>query len=270
MELDRHQQVARLWDWLPAFRAVAEYGSLQRAGLALAISPSALSRSIKLLEETLGMLLFTRSAAGVTLTPQGEAFLVAVRDAMRRIHDGMPAPRANRLRAGSCGPVLGRVLTDAAAASLPTWSLALTELTGEPGQTLLRGDVDVVVSHTQPTGAGLQVTPLPPVELVLALPPGAERGRVASLAATEFEWPGADVTTGQLDALLSVAHELKLTVALPRYACPTGWETLETLPPVPVWFITRIYERGVPDFLVTLRGELEKRLANGTASRREM
>jgi DNA-binding transcriptional LysR family regulator len=263
MELDRHRQVARVWDWLPAFRAVAEYGSLQRAGLALAISPSALSRSIKLLEETLGLLLFTRSAAGVTLTPQGEHLLVAVREAMRRIHDGMPAPRTNRLRAGSCGPVLGRVLSAAAATSLATWSLALVELTGEPGAALLRGDLDVVLAHAPAPEAGLQGTPLPPIELVLARAPGGTRDRVASLAAPEFEWPGADVTTGQLDALLAVARELKLTVSLPRRDCPAEWEVLEALPRVPVWFITRVYERGVPDFLSTLRGELEKRLSPG-------
>ncbi len=55
--------------------AVAELGGLRRAARHLGIAQPAVTRSIQELERELGVTLFERSAAGMTLTPVGEAFV---------------------------------------------------------------------------------------------------------------------------------------------------------------------------------------------------
>jgi DNA-binding transcriptional LysR family regulator len=55
------------------FAAVAEEGNLTRAAERLFVSQPALTKQIKQLESQLGVLLFTRSRAGMTLTPAGQA-----------------------------------------------------------------------------------------------------------------------------------------------------------------------------------------------------
>jgi hypothetical protein len=44
----RLRRVAQLWNWLPGFRAVAEHEHVHKAAHTLGISPSALSRTVKL------------------------------------------------------------------------------------------------------------------------------------------------------------------------------------------------------------------------------
>ena len=57
------------------FLAVAHSGSINRAARQLNISQSALTRSLKRLEENLGVDLIQRRATGVTVTPFGEVLL---------------------------------------------------------------------------------------------------------------------------------------------------------------------------------------------------
>src|SRR5262249_50645119 len=54
--------------------AVAEEGNLTRAAGRLFVSQPALTKQIKHLEEQLGVQLFTRSRAGMTLTEPGRVF----------------------------------------------------------------------------------------------------------------------------------------------------------------------------------------------------
>lgn len=81
------RRVANLWNWLPAFRAVAETEHVRQAADRLHTSPSALSRTIKLLEEDLGEPLFDRVGRQLRVNAAGQALLHAVRDSMRRVHD---------------------------------------------------------------------------------------------------------------------------------------------------------------------------------------
>jgi len=87
--VERLRRVASVWSWLPAFRAVAETQHLPTASTELDVSASALSRTIRLLETDLGRALFERQGRRIVLNEAGERLLVAVRDAMRRVHDGM-------------------------------------------------------------------------------------------------------------------------------------------------------------------------------------
>ena len=90
-------QIAEVWSWLPAFRAVAESSHLPTASRQLSVSASALSRYVRLLEAGLGVELFHRVGSRLELTDSGHAFLHAVRIGMRSIHDGMLAARSETL-----------------------------------------------------------------------------------------------------------------------------------------------------------------------------
>lgn len=80
-----------MWSWLPAFRAVAETQHLPTASSQLFVSASALSRTIRLLEEDVGRRLFLRNGRRIELNEAGQRLLAAVRNAMRLVHEGLLA-----------------------------------------------------------------------------------------------------------------------------------------------------------------------------------
>ena len=57
-----------------AFEAAARHGSFAKAADELAVTPAAVSRLVKLLEERLEVALFRREPNGVALTPAGQAY----------------------------------------------------------------------------------------------------------------------------------------------------------------------------------------------------
>lgn len=80
-------RVGQFWNWLPAFRAVAEAGAVNVAARRCGISPSALSRSIRLLEHAIGEQLFHRERGKLVLTQHGAQALAAAQDAMRLVDE---------------------------------------------------------------------------------------------------------------------------------------------------------------------------------------
>ena len=95
--MERARDVANYWSWLPAFRAVAETQHLPTAAKLLCVSPSAVSRTLRLLEEHLGEPLFDRSGGRLALNPRGSILLECVRHAMRTVHEGTEAMRGAQL-----------------------------------------------------------------------------------------------------------------------------------------------------------------------------
>lgn len=86
------RRLAQFWNWLPVFRAVAESEHLPTAARELATSAPGLSRTVRQLEEALEQPLFDRgNARSLALNQRGRVFLQYVRDAMRRIDDGLQA-----------------------------------------------------------------------------------------------------------------------------------------------------------------------------------
>lgn len=85
--MERQRRLQSIWGWLPAFRAVAEAEHLPTASKALGVSPSALSRTIRLLEEDLGEPLFDRIGRNLRLNTAGRELLDAVRASMRQVDD---------------------------------------------------------------------------------------------------------------------------------------------------------------------------------------
>ena len=86
--------------------AAADHGSFYRAARALEVEQSALSRAILKLERSIGMPIFERSRAGVTMTLAGSAFIpgtkpiVATADKLVAMMRAAGQGRAGRLLLG--------------------------------------------------------------------------------------------------------------------------------------------------------------------------
>lgn len=87
--MDRANVVNSIWPYLPAFRAVAETEHLPTAARRLHVVPSALSRSVRLLEEALGEQVFARQGRRLVLNPRGRALLEATRQSARELERGV-------------------------------------------------------------------------------------------------------------------------------------------------------------------------------------
>ncbi|MFM0736889.1 LysR substrate-binding domain-containing protein [Paraburkholderia xenovorans] len=70
------------------FEETARHMSFNRAAIALCVTQGAVSRQIKLLEESLGAKLFERDHKGIRLTPAGLQFLPCLSDAFDTIERG--------------------------------------------------------------------------------------------------------------------------------------------------------------------------------------
>ena len=66
---------------------VAKHGSLSKASEILLVAQPNISRSIKELEADLGITIFTRSAKGMVLTPEGEEFIGYAKSILKQIDE---------------------------------------------------------------------------------------------------------------------------------------------------------------------------------------
>ncbi len=106
-----------LWNWLPTFAEVAEAGSVAAAARRLALTPAAVSRTLRLLEDALGTPVFNRVGRGLVLNPAGAALRDAVRAATRDVDAGLSEslgdPFLGPLRASSLGVLTDHVVVPA-------------------------------------------------------------------------------------------------------------------------------------------------------------
>ena len=70
---------------LRVFASVGHHNSVAKAAVDLCVTPGAVSRHIKILEEYLSLELFKRSGRNITLTDQGKAYWNEVSDLLRRL-----------------------------------------------------------------------------------------------------------------------------------------------------------------------------------------
>lgn len=83
---------------LPAFSIAARTGSLTLAARELHLTPGAISRQIKSLEEALGVQLFHRGHNTISLTDAGRQYLTHVNAALATIDNGTRALLPDRVR----------------------------------------------------------------------------------------------------------------------------------------------------------------------------
>jgi LysR family carnitine catabolism transcriptional activator len=102
---------------LNSFLAVAEEGSFSKAALRLAVSQPALSRTIMMMEETIGARLFDRDTRNVRLTPVGRELLTMARRVVQEIHS--LSGELTRFVEGRRGSITVAALPSIAAILLP-------------------------------------------------------------------------------------------------------------------------------------------------------
>jgi DNA-binding transcriptional LysR family regulator len=160
----RARRLTQFWNWLPAFRAVAETQHLPSAARQLGISAQALSRTIRLLEEALGVELFHRVGRSLRLSDAGEAFLSSVRDAMRRGDDGVaiiePGELRGPLRIASRSTHAWLVIPAVAALARAHPHITPVLRTYDDvamGAALRRGELDVALADRPPSHRDLSV-----------------------------------------------------------------------------------------------------------------
>lgn len=100
---------------LRAFEAAARHLSFKTAADELAVTPTAISHQLRLLEDSIGRRLFERHIRRVTLTPAGEALYPVLRDGFDSF-----ASAIERLRAG---PQRRRLTLSATPAFVAKWLL---------------------------------------------------------------------------------------------------------------------------------------------------
>jgi LysR family glycine cleavage system transcriptional activator len=76
--------------------AAARHLSFTSAADELAVTPAAVGQQIRALEDTLGVVLFRRTAKGLELTPEGQAGLGALRDGFLQFEESVRAMQAGQ------------------------------------------------------------------------------------------------------------------------------------------------------------------------------
>ncbi len=158
--MDRIIRLTQIWSWLPAFRAVAETEHLHRAAALVHLTPSTLSRAVRLLEDDLGCALFRRVGRSMELTDDGQELLLALRDAMRRLDDAVVAvtgaPTAPLRIAADDAVALATLIRVGTAAETP--APELSPAGDDAVARLLRGSVDLALVTAAAPRAHVVVT----------------------------------------------------------------------------------------------------------------
>ena len=90
-------------DQIETFLAVATFGGFHRAAEALRVSQPAVSARIKALEQSIGVSLFARSRAGLTLSTAGRTFKPFAEQLLRTA--SLARQAVHELKPGSGGPL---------------------------------------------------------------------------------------------------------------------------------------------------------------------
>lgn len=147
------KRLTGLWNWIPAFRAVAELEHLPTAAERLHISPSALSRSVRLLEEAVGKQLFDREGRRIVLNEDGRQMLAAVRLGMRHIDDALQSIMSGavkgHIRVAAPGPIAALFVLPALRSLTDRYPELVPQVLAVPNSRvnamLLAGDLDLAI-----------------------------------------------------------------------------------------------------------------------------
>ncbi|MBA3910204.1 MAG: LysR family transcriptional regulator [Rhodobacter sp.] len=140
------------------FIAAAETGQVSHAAMELNISQSAVTTGIQSLEASLGARLLTRSATGVSVTPQGARFLSRAKAIISAVEEATRSPLgeetqvSGRLRLGLTYTVAGYFMARHYAAFRRIYPGIMLELSEQPRaaieNALVSGGLDLAVMLT--------------------------------------------------------------------------------------------------------------------------
>lgn len=179
---------------LNTFIHVARLGSLSKASERLHTAQPALSRQIRLLEESLGVPLFERHGRGMTLTEAGQHLLKRVLSIMRQLDDTRAevAERGESIRGRVClgvpptvGDVLAAPLIQKFHTRYPGVALRVVPaFSGYLIDFLHRGEVDLAIIYGIDRRPDVGLAPLIEEQLFLVGPPEAALGRDKPISLT--------------------------------------------------------------------------------------
>ena|SRR6266702_4142116 len=174
------QRLPVLFSQLQHAIAAADYGSFRQAAHALSIKQSTLSRSVQLLENSIGVVIFSRSSGGVRATPAGRHFLRITRSILEQIDALIASTRANG--SGEAGRLVIGFSTSLTAGNLlatlldfkklfPQVELVTVERSRTRLATALRNgviDVSIITGDSRPLDSN--TTPLWSERILVILP----------------------------------------------------------------------------------------------------
>lgn len=145
---------------LRAFEAAARHLSFQKAADELAVTPTAISHQMRLLEATLGLPLFERHVRRVSLTPAGAQLYPVLRDGLdsfaRAIAVLSPAPARGAVTVSATTLFTARRLIPALSAFQAQWpQFALRLHASDDAVDLAGGAADIAVRYGAGPFAGL-------------------------------------------------------------------------------------------------------------------
>jgi len=238
---------------LEAFSAIARAGSLKRAAEQLHLTQPAMSKTLKELEDILGVSLMDRSRAGVALSEQGTVFLQFAEQSTAALRHGLRSVRAagtagTHLRLGGLPSVASHLLPGAVAAFVQDNPDTLVEvhegthddLTGR----LRSGRLDLVVGRLgrPQTMQGLVFRQLYSEEVVVVAAPGSPAagvGRFEDLERFRVLYPPPDSAIRPLVARMLIARGVPLFGNRIETASAAFGRALTLADPGTVWVISR-------------------------------
>lgn len=238
---------------LDAFSAIARAGSLKRAADDLNLSQPSISKTLKELEDILGVALMERDRSGAKLTQEGEVFLqfaeqctAALRHGLRSVRAGGAA--AAHLKVGVLPSVASSLLPRAVLSFAQANPDTLLELHEGPHQDLtsrLRsGRIDLVVGRLgrPETMQGLVFRQLYAEEVVVVAAPESPALGVRhfdDLAAFRVLYPPSDSAIRPLVARMLISRGVPLFKNRIESASAAFGRALTLADPGTVWVISR-------------------------------
>jgi len=248
---------------------VAEREHVQQAARDLRIAGSSLSRSVRLVEQALGLKLFFRVGRNLKLTAEGQELLAAVRDGMRRIDDGVATLTGTNFKGAlnvACEGEQPLSLVCRAAERLaerhPELLVTVRALPSAGAQQgLLAGALDLVITRDPRLENRLVASELAVVTYGIYCGPSHPLSRVRRVSTAELlrhpfvtpsatddadNWPAAlprivGLALPSLAAAISVCAKGRLLAVLPDHAAPSELRRLpsEVVPPVRLRLLRR-------------------------------
>lgn len=238
---------------LDAFSAIARAHSFKIAAERLNLSQPAISKTLKELEDILGVVVMERSRAGVVLTPEGEVFLQFAEQSTAALRHGLRSIRATNATAGQLNVGL---LPSVASSLAPEAAIAFTQ---ESPDTLLEihegphhdltarlrsGGLDLVVGRLgkPDTMVGLSFQQLYSEEVVIVANPDSPALHIRDLAALDsfrILYPPKDSAIRPLVARLLISQGVPLFRSRIETASPAFGRAVTLADPATVWVISK-------------------------------
>ena len=211
--------------------AVAEEGSVTRAGRRLHLTQSALSHQLRDAEEKLGAPLFLRLGRRMLLTPAGEQMLGSARRVLAELHAA--EAQVGDLNGGASGVIrlstecytcyhwLPPVLTTFQAKFPRVEINIVLEATARPIAALLEGKLDVAVTSRTARHKNLLLTPTCEDEMVVVMSPKHRLAAAAHVQPSDFAgetifcYPPKETCTLHLKVLRPAGVQPKRVLEIP-------------------------------------------------------